>query len=153
MKYRAPKPLYLTESDWALKVKNPKDYSFSPNMVKKQTALDLPDNEFIHGLAKEGLIVAAREGSKKVRPAPVKEPVKKDPENAMCLENMMNWMMGSIYGLQRTMLPNKKLLPAMRRSLAALGYSKGERQVLLKECAKITSMLIMIDSQDALDDE
>jgi len=94
-------------------------------------------------------IIFGNEGLKAV----TREMIEKDPENAMCLENMMNWMMGSIYGLQRTMLPNKKLLPAMRRSLAALGYSKGERQVLLKECAKITSMLIMIDSQDALDDE
>ena len=57
-------------------------------------------------------IIHGNDGLKAV----TREMIESDPENAACLENMMNWMMGSIYGLQRTMLPNKKLLPAMRRS-------------------------------------
>lgn len=59
MKYYALKPLYLTETDWAPMVKNPKDFSFSPEMVEKKTVLDLPENDFIHGLAAEKLLVAA----------------------------------------------------------------------------------------------
>lgn len=82
MKYRAVKPLYLTESDWALKIEKPKDFSFSPDMVEKQTALSLPENEFFHGLATEGLIVAVHDKSQKARPVR-KEVVSNQVEKAV----------------------------------------------------------------------
>jgi len=76
MRYIAIKSqgLYLTEHDWNPAAKEEKSYSFTPEMVKKKTPLDLPENNFIHGLAAEKLIVAVKGKTQKE--------VKTEAENA-----------------------------------------------------------------------
>jgi len=94
MKYRANKPLYLTEADWAKLPDGvkPKQYSFPPvpqrdkktgeNDFKKPdlppvAVHDLPDNEFVLGLAAEGILIPvdkpkkARQTTGRTRPQPV----------------------------------------------------------------------------------
>jgi len=81
MKYKATKPLYLSEADWCImpKGEDPKEYSFPPIQHKDKdgkklkpddppTAIhDLPDNEFIHSLAAEKLLIAVEAPKKSGR--------------------------------------------------------------------------------------
>jgi len=84
MKVCAKKPIYLTAGDWNPKAKGTKgdDYSFTPEIVKTGTPLDLPveKNEncqkFIGGLISEGLLFKY-EGKKKAA-EPEEVPVTKE---------------------------------------------------------------------------
>ena len=85
MKYIATKPLFLNEADWAPQKfagkskKMPKDYSFSEKMVKDKTPLNLPENEFIHGLAAEKLIIAVGKRTAEEPPEDVDEEIYNPP--------------------------------------------------------------------------
>jgi len=74
MKVYAKQPLYLTEADWNANAKDPKSISFTPEMVKKKTLLDLPENEFTSGLVGEGLLILPRREEKKKEPKEAEPP-------------------------------------------------------------------------------
>ena len=82
-----------------------------------------------------------------------KEEIENSEEFAKALENMIKWVMGTIYGVHTIMIPNKPLLPAMRRCLNAIGYNKAERKKLRDSCLKLGSALVMIEQLDSMDDE
>ena len=64
MYYNSKRPIFLMETDWSPETKDPKDYSLSKDMADKEIPIDLPENEFIAGLAAEKLIYAVKDQKK-----------------------------------------------------------------------------------------
>ena len=62
------------------------------------------------------------------------------------LDANVDWFLKSVTGLQRIMIAGKPMFPAMRRAVGKLGYSRTERHEITRSCAKVATLLFMMDS-------
>jgi biotin operon repressor len=71
-----------------------------------------------------------------------------DPELGKVLEDNVDWFLNILAGLQRLMIAHKPLFPAMKRAVNKLGWSKEERMLTAKACAKTVTLLVMLEAQE-----
>ena len=72
--------------------------------------------------------------------------VDENPELGAVLDANVDWFLKSVTGLQRIMIAGKPMFPAMRRAVGKLGYSRTERHEITRSCAKVATLLFMMDS-------
>lgn len=74
-----------------------------------------------------------------------------DPELGKTLNENVEWFLGAIIGYQRLMAAHKPNLPAAKRAINKLGYSREDRKLIAKSYIKVVSWLMYMEAQEDMD--